>query len=109
MNTTFKRGTAVLGGILALAILTATAGAQCGNLGRTATVKPQAWQGGSGEASLLRIASTVDPITGFWKITLTANGTVIDHGFAQWHADGTELMNSSRPPMTGSFCMGTWK
>jgi hypothetical protein len=27
----------------------------------------------------------------------------------QWHADGTEIMNSSRPPVTGSFCLGVWK
>ena len=28
---------------------------------------------------------------------------------ATWHADGTEIMNSGRAPMTGSFCMGAWK
>jgi hypothetical protein len=27
----------------------------------------------------------------------------------QWHGDGTELLNSSRVPDTGSFCMGIWK
>jgi hypothetical protein len=37
------------------------------------------------------------------------DGTVIDSAYAQWHSDGTEIMNSSRPPSTGSFCLGVWK
>ena len=50
------------------------------------------------------------PITGFWKIQLALpDGTVIDQGYATWHADGTEIINSSRPPISGNFCMGVWK
>ena len=50
------------------------------------------------------------PITGFWKIQLALpDGTVIDDGYATWHADGTEIINSSRPPISGNFCMGVWK
>lgn len=49
-------------------------------------------------------------IVGLWSVTfLLADGTVFDSGYATWHSDGTELMNSGRPPMTGSFCMGVWK
>ncbi|HEU4616957.1 MAG TPA: hypothetical protein VFV10_02910 [Gammaproteobacteria bacterium] len=55
-------------------------------------------------------------IVGLWKIQFIAKGnadipddTVLDDGYATWHSDGTELMNSSRPPMTSSFCMGVWK
>jgi hypothetical protein len=55
-------------------------------------------------------------ITGLWKFSFTAKGNAnipdgapIDAGYATWHADGTEIMNSGRPPMTGSFCMGAWK
>ena len=55
-------------------------------------------------------------IVGLWQITFTSkdtpgipDGTVIDAGYATWHADGTEIMNSGRPPITGSFCMGVWK
>jgi hypothetical protein len=33
----------------------------------------------------------------------------LDHGFAQWHSDGTEIMNSNRVPSTGTFCLGVWK
>lgn len=56
------------------------------------------------------------PIVGLWKIQFILPGAgpmgedvVIDDGYATWHGDGTELMNSSRPPVTGSFCMGVWK
>jgi hypothetical protein len=56
-------------------------------------------------------------IVGMWAVTLTAknnpggppDGTPIDVGFSQWHSDGTEIMNSSRPPATGNFCLGVWK
>jgi hypothetical protein len=49
-------------------------------------------------------------IVGLWKIKfLLADGSVFDDGYATWHSDGTELMNSGRAPMTGSFCMGAWK
>ena len=57
-------------------------------------------------------------IVGLWKFAFTAkgnsppgppDGVPIDAGFVTWHADGTELMNSGREPLTGSFCMGVWK
>jgi hypothetical protein len=49
-------------------------------------------------------------IVGLWKIKfLLPDGSAFDDGYATWHSDGTELMNSGRAPMTGSFCMGAWK
>jgi hypothetical protein len=55
-------------------------------------------------------------IVGLWKFRFVAqdnpnipDGTLIDEGYATWHNDGTEIMNSSRPPITGNFCMGVWK
>lgn len=64
-------------------------------------------------------------ITGLWKFVFTAqgntgskappnalplpDGAIVDAGFATWHDDGTELMNSGRAPASGSFCMGVWK
>lgn len=56
-------------------------------------------------------------IVGLWEIELVAKnlpgtppeGIVIDHGYTQWHSDGTEIMNSSRPPVTGNFCLGVWR
>jgi hypothetical protein len=53
---------------------------------------------------------TSAPITGFWKVQVSLpDGTVIDNAYVTWHADGTEIMNSSRPPISGNFCMGVWK
>ncbi len=55
-------------------------------------------------------------IVGFWKSKFVSegspgipDGTVIDDGFVQWHDDNTEIMNSSRPPATGNFCLGVWE
>lgn len=56
-------------------------------------------------------------IVGMWAVEFLAkgnpggppDGTPIDAGFSQWHSDGTEIMNSSRPPATGNFCLGVWK
>ena len=49
-------------------------------------------------------------IVGLWKVKFVApDGTVIDEGYATWHSDGTEIMNSGRPPITGNFCMGVWR
>jgi hypothetical protein len=56
-------------------------------------------------------------IVGMWEVDFVATnlpgappeGVPIDHGYSQWHSDGTEIMNSSRPPATGNFCLGVWK
>jgi hypothetical protein len=63
------------------------------------------------------IAEDADPIVGMWHVTFTAqgntvgppDGTPIDNALVTWHSDGTELMNSARPPQDGDFCMGVWK
>jgi hypothetical protein len=56
------------------------------------------------------------PIVGLWKVTFVSknspgipDGVVVDAGYVTWHSDGTELMNSGRPPASGNFCMGVWK
>jgi hypothetical protein len=56
-------------------------------------------------------------IVGLWNFTFVSegnpgipDGTVIDAGYAAWHSDGTEIINSgAHAPMTGNFCMGVWK
>lgn len=56
-------------------------------------------------------------IVGMWHVKFIAMGnegipdkTEVDAGFAQWHADGTEIMNSGgRAPSTSSFCLGVWE
>ena len=59
-----------------------------------------------------------DAIVGLWKVKFVSKGNTgigipdgapIDEGYATWHSDGTEIMNSGRAPKTGSFCMGVWK
>lgn len=55
-------------------------------------------------------------IVGFWHVKFVSQGStgipdgaVVDAGFSQWHADGTEILNSSRPPATSNFCLGVWE
>lgn len=57
-------------------------------------------------------------IVGFWHVKfiskgsgkLAPDGAEIDAGYAQWHSDHTEVMNSAgRSPLTGDFCLGVWK
>jgi hypothetical protein len=57
-------------------------------------------------------------IVGLWKVKFVSKGNTgigipdgapLDSGYATWHSDGTEIMNSGRVPKTGSFCMGVWK
>ncbi len=49
-----------------------------------------------------------------WRFTMTVPGPngstiVIDDGYSQWHADGTEMMNSgAHAPKTSNFCLGVW-
>lgn len=59
----------------------------------------------------------IEPIAGFYETTLTAegngptsvpDGTVMDHAYIAWHADGTETTNSGRPAADANICMGTW-
>jgi hypothetical protein len=125
MKAIFKKMTVALGLVVIGTILTATANAECGDLQRYkpgASLLPQAWQeqglGDFGPASLLQVSDPTDPIVGFWQVTLTAkgnqppgppDGVVLDKGFSQWHSDGTEILNSSRAPVTQSFCLGVWK
>jgi len=115
MKTAFKRFAVALGLVLIGTILTAKASAEClsylpGHKG--AVVSPQSWRGAElGSASLLLVSSQAsdDPIVGFWKVTFTAGTTTIDSAYVQWHSDGTEIMNSGRPPQNGDFCLGVWE
>jgi hypothetical protein len=117
---------AILGTLVLSVVFTPNASAGCGNVVGSI---------GALNAKLLSSANATKPenaqaetamdaaqpggadIVGMWAVTLTAknnpggppDGTPIDVGFSQWHSDGTEIMNSSRPPATGNFCLGVWK
>ena len=97
----------------------------CGFVGSPATVparpasKPAKAQDDAGKQSTEQ-DSLADvgrgTIVGLWSVQFVSegsngipDGTVIDQGYATWHADGTEIMNSGRPPASGNFCMGVWK
>jgi hypothetical protein len=49
-------------------------------------------------------------ILGFWKKIEMTGDVVVDIGFEQFSAGGTELLNDSVPPGNGNnFCLGGWK
>jgi hypothetical protein len=101
--------------VLAMASM---AHAECGNLKNFkmgAMWQEQSWRGEFSAGSLLLVSDS-DPIVGFWKVKFISkgnagipDGTVLDAAYAEWHGDGTEIMNSSRPPSTSNFCLGVWK
>jgi hypothetical protein len=77
---------------------------------------PSAMAAAAGDASSDSSAS----IVGLWHITFVSNGNnvapffipdgaMLDDGYAQWHSDSTEIMNSGRDPATSNFCLGVWK
>jgi hypothetical protein len=120
---TFAR--TALAALLAYASLgVATARAACGpdatQLPRLAPTSP----GGVLVPAAYRILPIAGPggqdnaIVGMWFVEFDADAASlatynltnpIDRAFTQWHSDGTEIMNSNRPPDTQSFCLGVWK
>ena len=126
MKTMFGAVTMTIGVVLLGTAFATRVSAQCGYLeGSTAPASFElATSSGRGQARSMPASlpsapdrsSDGDGIVGFWKVAFVAqgnpgipDGAVIDFGFAQWHGDGTEILNSSRPPATGNFCLGVWK
>jgi hypothetical protein len=118
MTTTFKTVTTTMG----LAVLAATfapiASAGCGDIpGKPPAshrLQPPYLMRAAYQPARFVLAADGTPsgasIVGLWKVTFTAGGTMIDWGYAQWHSDGTEIMNSGgRAPATGNFCLGVWE
>lgn len=124
MRRMFK--TAILGTLAVIllgVVFACPASAQCAFPGfkKAGALESESWRGmeGSRAGSFLLAAEKEgadERIVGFWKIKFVSVGTpgipdgaVIDNGLAQWHSDGTEIMNSSRVPATGNFCLGVWQ
>jgi hypothetical protein len=125
MSGTLK---AAFGAAILTAALASLANAQCGNIpashrgalllrqrSSAGVLRPAAFWPAAFGGSEASPAAGAEPIVGFWTFKLLAehnagvpDGTVIDAGYTQWHSDGTEIMNSSRPPQTESFCLGVW-
>lgn len=129
MRSAHKAVLPAFGALLVAFALTPASQAQCGGLGkvlghRTAWESLQGLPSQPGQARLLRTALGADDetapepsIVGMWHVKFLSMGntgipdkTELDAGFAQWHSDGTEIMNSGgRAPSTSSFCMGVWE
>lgn len=113
--------------VLALGTISG-ARAQCGL--STKLVKPSSWQPQmGGGAHLLKAAlggfnddddRDAPSIVGMWHVLFVAHAVngqdipsnaypTIDNALVVWHSDGTEIMNSFRPPQDGNFCLGVWK
>lgn len=114
--------------VLALAALvlasgiTSAAVAQCGL--PTKLVRPSDWSANLGGVHLMRTANSEfddhdgPSIVGMWHVSFIAEtadpatappGSMIDNALVVWHSDGTEIMNSMRPPQDGNFCLGVWE
>lgn len=121
--TSLRSLAAALGLAVLATTVTTQARAGCGATD-AAQFAPADWRSGSPAASLqhgafLRTAYSSEylaPIVGLWKVTFLSKGNSfapdnakLDEGYAAWHSDGTEIMNSGRPPISSSFCMGAWK
>ena len=127
MNSTFRRAIAALGIVTLTGAFTpahAGCGIDWGHGTASGWLGQQAIVGAGGTTLAAASAgfrwddrvSSDRSIVGLWKFTFTAegnemppDGVVVDAGYATWHSDGTELMNSSRPPASSSFCMGVYK
>ena len=124
MRAMFKTAIAgILSIVLVGTVFVTGATAQCVSSDwlKTGAIQPQSWQGAAQfrRNSFFLVAGQEgndDRIVGFWKVKFVSDGNpgipdgaVIDNGFVQWHSDGTEIMNSSRPPATSNFCLGVWQ
>lgn len=118
MKTLVRKTFAVLGMIACSTIFAETAAAQCA--GPQPSMQQQSWHGGRFSLRPVSFDDDHDDagIVGFWNTVLTARGNVngppdgflIDKGVQQWHADGTEFLNSSlQNPQTQNYCLGVWE
>jgi hypothetical protein len=115
-------GTLVVTGMMAVGAR-AQCGASDGHLASnsaTALLMHSGAKTAAASAKANAIAQSAAPggaqVVGFWHVTFISkgtgfipDGTVVDQGFSQWHSDGTEILNSSRPPATSNFCLGVWE
>jgi hypothetical protein len=111
---------ASLGIAIIAAVLAPGASAGCANL----PARPAASNGPNQHSYLVQAAYRpgrfvlVDApagadVVGLWHVVFTQNtnfgGGLFDDSYAEWHSDGTEIMNSGvHSPATGNFCMGAW-
>ena len=125
-RTLLKAAATTLGLLVCATVFIQTARADCGSYTSTGQrpipalalrplLRPAAFRL-AGLAVAARDDDNDAAIVGMWKVQFVSegtngipDGTMIDSAYAQWHSDGTEIMNSGRPPITSSFCLGVWK
>jgi hypothetical protein len=124
MKSTFKSLTAILGAAALTLVLVPASNAACGGPSRPVashiswspelqSAQPQ----GAHFVMASDLLDLIDPIVGMWHIKFVVkgnnstlpNGTEFDAGYSVWHGDGTEIMNSGRPPESSNFCLGVWQ
>lgn len=100
-------------GLAALGTLALAAPAAWAGCGDGLGVAPASWEtapGARSDALLMKVNNGAQSIVGLWNIQFFAGGSMIDFGYAAWHSDGTEIMNSGgRAPATENFCLGVWE
>jgi hypothetical protein len=120
MNRTFKAVVAIFAVFALGTAFARPANAGCADF--QPSKKAVSWQTPAsffGGLSLVRTSDDGDwwhrdDIVGMWRFTMTVPGPngstmLIDDGYSQWHADGTEIMNSgAHAPNTSNFCLGVW-
>ncbi|HEV2365391.1 MAG TPA: hypothetical protein VGS12_14475 [Caulobacteraceae bacterium] len=100
------RATLVGVGAGALALAGSSAWAGCG----APSLAPATYQAQSGEVRFQPVSLYQNTIVGLWSVSFMAGGNQIDWGYSEWHADGTEIMNSGgHTPASGNFCLGVWR
>jgi hypothetical protein len=129
MNTMFKKVSNTLSAGLFLALFVSKANAGCGDvstLNAPWTFAQPITLARAGSPTTQNAASAAAhgvasaSIVGLWKVQLISlgnvthspsipDGALIDFGYAQWHSDGTEILNSGgHAPATQNFCLGVW-
>ncbi len=119
--------TAAIGGLALVTTVASTARAGCTDPAVPGRQPIQlSWINGPGHPAGFSLPGNDDwrtgneSIVGLWQFTFSSVGNdveplnipdqaLLDSGYAQWHSDGTEIMNSSRDPATSNFCLGVWK
>jgi hypothetical protein len=122
MKSIVRTGSVLVGGLVAVLGFAPSARAGCVELPKPGAAF-RAVMPGTGFAPFAaggqNSAGQGPQIVGMWQFEFKSlgntgapfhipDGATLDAGFAQWHSDGTEIMNSSRDPVTSSFCLGAW-
>jgi len=107
-------------GLAVFAALTPSAFAGCGETpGKSAPAQKQPkahFMRAAYQPARFMLVDAAPPgadVVGLWHVVFVQNsdfgGGLFDDSYAEWHSDGTEIMNSGvHSPATGNFCMGAW-